>query len=311
MFEPPEIQEGIAFRQSIPLDLMALLRRWAQGFVPLNGIESSLSELIDVRDAHPVERVAGAVTAQDLIATAEPGDVAHRLHWKQVAATRSPGRPMASRTRSTSCSSTRSWSRSCTARPTTCNEYCKYYKNVENAHYKFIPMVHRVSNDGTLSHVTGIVTISPEEFEAMPKRFDGEWLRDSFPEVAQSMDRFIDKVKRETNGEVVGDLEIIRIPLNLYRARNATNLACAGSDHPFATTPVFLVGDSAIGSPYFQSISLGFECAMFLAGLIDAGRPGGRRDARSLRALHLQAVAARVHPEQDDQEQQGPVPVAR
>ena len=38
--------------------------------------------------------------------------------------------------------------------------------------------------------------------------------------------------------------------------------------HPFAETPVFLLGDSAIGSPYFQSISLGFECAMFLAGLI-------------------------------------------
>jgi hypothetical protein len=31
---------------------------------------------------------------------------------------------------------------------------------------------------------------------------------------------------------------------------------------------VFLAGDSAIGSPYFQAISLGFECAMFLAGLI-------------------------------------------
>jgi hypothetical protein len=37
-------------------------------------------------------------------------------------------------------------------------------------------------------------------------------------------------------------------------------------DHPFARSPVFLVGDSAMGSPYFQSISLGFECAMFLAG---------------------------------------------
>ena len=37
---------------------------------------------------------------------------------------------------------------------------------------------------------------------------------------------------------------------------------------------MFLAGDSAIGSPYFQSISLGFECAMFLAGLIEAGRRG-------------------------------------
>jgi 2-polyprenyl-6-methoxyphenol hydroxylase-like FAD-dependent oxidoreductase len=31
---------------------------------------------------------------------------------------------------------------------------------------------------------------------------------------------------------------------------------------------VFLAGDAAIGSPYFQSISLGFECAMYLAGLV-------------------------------------------
>lgn len=29
-------------------------------------------------------------------------------------------------------------------------------------------------------------------------------------------------------------------------------------DHPFSRSAVFLVGDSAIGSPYFQSISLGF-----------------------------------------------------
>ena len=105
----------------------------------------------------------------------------------------------------------------------------------------------------------------------MPTQFDGEWLRGNFPGVAQSMDRFIDKIRQETNGEIVGDLEIVRIPLNLYRARNATNRqwrTAQHRDHPFASTPVFLLGDSAIGSPYFQSISLGFECAMFLAGLI-------------------------------------------
>jgi 2-polyprenyl-6-methoxyphenol hydroxylase-like FAD-dependent oxidoreductase len=273
VFEPAEIQEGIAFRQSIAPDLMALLRRWAQGFVPLNGIEISLSELIDTRDARPVERIAGAVTAQDMIALVEPGDVL------------------------IDCTGSRSLLRDQLApdgeentlnfvfehalvvtflysQTYECNEFCKYYKNVENAHYKFIPMVHRVSSDGSLSHVTGIVTISPEEFEAMPKRFDGAWLRENYPDVAGSMDRFIGKVKEETSGEVVGDLEIIRIPLNLYRARHSTSLACAG-DHPFATTPVFLTGDSAIGSPYFQSISLGFECAMFLAGLLaqdDVGR---------------------------------------
>ena len=84
-------------------------------------------------------------------------------------------------------------------------------------------------------------------------------------------DRFIDKIKEESQGEILGDLEIVRIPLDLYRARNATSrqwLTAGPTDHPLATSPVFLAGDSAIGSPYFQSISLGFECAMYLAGLI-------------------------------------------
>jgi len=105
----------------------------------------------------------------------------------------------------------------------------------------------------------------------MPSTFDGHWLRDNFPRVADSMDGFIDQIKEETHGEVVGDLEIVRIPLNLYRARHATSerwYTMGPFYHPFAITPVFLVGDSAIGSPYFQSISLGFECAMSLAQLI-------------------------------------------
>jgi hypothetical protein len=119
--------------------------------------------------------------------------------------------------------------------------------------------------------VTGIVHITEEDYQAMPPQFDGQWLRANFPVVAQSMDRFIDHIKLETHGEVIGDLEIVRIPLNLYRGRNATNRcwrADALRDHPFANSPVFLLGDSAIGSPYFQSISLGFECAMRLAALL-------------------------------------------
>jgi hypothetical protein len=155
--------------------------------------------------------------------------------------------------------------------PYDCNEYCKYYKNKENPRYKFIPMVNRTHYDGSVSHVTGIVNIGAEEFETMPARFDGGWLRDNVPAVAQSMDRFIDKIREETHGEILGDLEVVRIPLDLYRARNATNrqwLTATPDEHPFAASPVFLAGDSAIGSPYFQSISLGFECAMFLAGLI-------------------------------------------
>ena len=66
----------------------------------------------------------------------------------------------------------------------------------------------------------------------------------------------------------MGDLDITRIPLEVYRARNMTNRRWVGSglDHPMADARVFLLGDSAIGSPYFQSISLGLENAFFLAG---------------------------------------------
>ncbi len=82
------------------------------------------------------------------------------------------------------------------------------------------------------------------------------------------MDRFIDKVRAETHGQLVGDLQIVRIPLDVYHARNTTSRRwhASGLDHPLATAPVFLLGDAAIGSPYFQSVSLGLECAFFLAG---------------------------------------------
>ena len=69
--------------------------------------------------------------------------------------------------------------------PYDCNEQCKYFKNVENARYKFIPAVNRTFYDGSISHVTGIVNISAADFEKMPPRFDGQWLRDNFPDVAE------------------------------------------------------------------------------------------------------------------------------
>jgi 2-polyprenyl-6-methoxyphenol hydroxylase-like FAD-dependent oxidoreductase len=302
VFDPRELEEGLAFRQSIPSDLMALLRGWALGFCPLNSIERDISDLIDGRRSNTVQRTAAILTAEDAIAMLEPGDIL------------------------IDCTGSKSLLRDRLVRPASgevdggtntlnirleyalvitflygqtydCNEYCKYFKNIENAHYKFIPMVHRIYNDGGVSHVSGIVNISAEDYEAMPSRFDGQWLRSNFPSVAQSMDRFIDKIKQETHGELLGDLEIVRIPLDLYRARNATSRQwrTAGlGDHPFASSPVFLAGDSAIGSPYFQSISLGFECAMYLAGLI-AQRDLPLRDMLDRYELHIYKQWLRVY----------------
>jgi len=275
VFDPAELDEGLAFRQSIPSDLMTLLRGWALGFCPLNAIERSLSDLIDARSSNAVQRTAAVVSAEDAMAMLEPGDIlidctgSRSLLRDQLAAASGEvdgGMNTLNIRLEYALVITFLYGQTYD-----CNEYCKYYKNIENAHYKFIPMVHRTHYDGSISHVTGIVNITAEEYEAMPSRFDGQWLRSNFPDVAQSMDRFIDKIKQETHGEILGDLEILRIPLNLYRARNATSRqwrTAAPDDHPFASSPVFLAGDSAIGSPYFQSISLGFECAMYLAGLI-------------------------------------------
>jgi len=275
IFDPAELDEGLAFRQSIPSDLMALLRGWTSGFCPLNSIELEVSDLIDARGSSALQRTAAVVTAKDAMAMLEPGDVlidctgARSLLRDHLV----PGSEEIDGDANTLLIRLE-YALVITflyGQKYDCDEYCKYYKNIENAHYKFIPMVHRTHYDGSVSHVTGIVNITAEEYEAMPSRFDGQWLRSDFPSVAQSMDRFIDKIKEETHGEILGDLEIIRIPLDLYRARNATSrkwLTAGPTDHPLATSPVFLAGDSAIGSPYFQSISLGFECAMYLAGLI-------------------------------------------
>jgi 2-polyprenyl-6-methoxyphenol hydroxylase-like FAD-dependent oxidoreductase len=275
LFDPSELAEGLALRQSIPSDLMTLVRGWARGFCPLNSIERDVSDLIDGRRWNTVQRAEAVVTAENAMAMLEPGDIlidctgSNSLLRDHLvpASSEADGATNTLKIRL-------EYALVITflyGQTYDCNEYCKYYKNIENAHYKFIPMVHRIHRDGMISHVCGIVNITAEDFEAMPSRFDGQWLRSNFPGVAQSMDHFIDKVKKETHGEILGDLEIIRIPLDLYRARNATSRQwrTAGlSDHPFASSPVFLAGDSAIGSPYFQSISLGFECAMYLAGLI-------------------------------------------
>ena len=275
VFDPRELEDGLAFRQSIPADLMDLLREWAQGFCPLNAIERSVSDLIDNRDTSSVERRTAVVTTEEAIGLLEPEDILIdctgcksllRDHLVPGAGDVVPGANTFEIRLEYALVITFLYGQTYE-----CNEYCKYYKNVGNLNYKFIPAVHRTYYDGAVSHVTGIVNITPEDYAAVPPRCDGEWLRGNFPGVARSMDRFIDKVKQETNGEIVGDLEVVRIPLSLYRARNATSRRWregGPADHPFATSPVFLAGDSAIGSPYFQSISLGFECAMFLAGLL-------------------------------------------
>lgn len=270
IFDQSELEKGLAYRRTLASDLRGLIKDWTCGFVPLNMIEESLSELIESRDTGTVERVPCAVDADQALAMLEPDDVlvdctgSHSLMRDLLR----PGTDLSEPDRNTA------KLRMEYALVVTflydqnyeCNEYCKYYKNVGNSTYKFIPAVRRTYYDGSVSHVTGIIKISEDEYNAMPARCDADSLRAQFPAVAESMNRFIDKVKAESNGEILGDIQIIRIPLDLYHARSVTSLSwqSSGIDHPLAKSSVFLLGDSALGSPYFQSISLGLESAFVL-----------------------------------------------
>ena len=75
VFDPAELDQGLAFRQSIPTDLMTLLHGWTLGFCPLNAIERSLSDLIDARGSSQLQRTEAVVTAEDAMAMLEPGDL--------------------------------------------------------------------------------------------------------------------------------------------------------------------------------------------------------------------------------------------
>ena len=152
VFDPAELDEGLAFRQSIPADLMALLRGWTTGFCPLNAIERSLSDLIDARGSSAVQRTAAVVTAEDAMAMLEPGDILIdctgaksllRDHLVPGAEELDGGANTFKIRLEYALVITFLY-----GQKYDCNEYCKYYKNIENAHYKFIPMVHRTYYDG-------------------------------------------------------------------------------------------------------------------------------------------------------------------
>ena len=275
VFDIAEIEEALAFRQSVPGDLMSLIHEWVQGFCPLNSIEEKLSNLIDNRGINGVERIESNITADQAIAMLGTGDILIDCTGsKSLLRDHLVPGPATGNKDANTFNIQLEYAIIVTFvynQEYQCNEVCKYYKNVENPHYKFIPFVDRTCYDGNITFVSGIVNITPEDYNVMPATFDGQWLRANFPQVAVSMDHFIEKIKQETHGEIISNLEVVRIPLNLYRALNVTSrkwLTQQGDDHPFTSSPVFLVGDSALGSPYFQSISLGLESAIHLAGLI-------------------------------------------
>ena len=95
IFEPFELETRLAYRRLVAPDVRALLDEWTRGFVPLNTVEQTLSDSIDRRGNRDVERVAGALTADDAVALVAGRDP-RRLHGRALTAARpagSRGRP--------------------------------------------------------------------------------------------------------------------------------------------------------------------------------------------------------------------------
>ena len=109
--------------------------------------ERSISDLIDARASNPVERTAAVVTAEDAMAMLEPGDVLIdstgsrsllRDHLVPGSGEVDGGANTLKIRLEFALVITFLY-----GQKYDWNEYCKYYKNIENAHYKFIPMVNR------------------------------------------------------------------------------------------------------------------------------------------------------------------------
>ena len=91
IFDPAELETRLAYRRTIAPDLRALLETWTRGFVALNTIEQTLSDLIEARAPGPSSASPATSPPTTALAMLEPGDAARGLHGFAVAAARPPG----------------------------------------------------------------------------------------------------------------------------------------------------------------------------------------------------------------------------
>jgi hypothetical protein len=75
IFDPVELETRLAYRRTVAPDLRALLDEWSRGFVALNTIENTLSELIETRATGTVERISTRLEPDEALCMLGPGDV--------------------------------------------------------------------------------------------------------------------------------------------------------------------------------------------------------------------------------------------
>ncbi|CAF0811620.1 unnamed protein product [Adineta steineri] len=149
-----------------------------------------------------------------------------------------------------------------------CNALCKYYKNQNTRKFRIIPAIGDTYsiNQQRETHVTCLITIEEPLFQQLSQvgRITYDYLKQNQKQIYDDLNTFLNNLSTENLSKIRFDtMKFICIPLQVYRARNLTYTA---SDNELNQHWV-LMGDAAMGGPYFQSISIGFESAIYFAYL--------------------------------------------
>ncbi|CAF1271552.1 unnamed protein product [Adineta steineri] len=148
-----------------------------------------------------------------------------------------------------------------------CNELCKYYKNQNTKKFQIIPAIDDTYTTGERqTHVTCLITIETPLYKQLSKigRITYDYLKENQNEIYDDLNTFFSNLSTGNLNKIHFDtMEFICIPLQVYRARKFTHTV----NNNDLNQHWVLMGDAAMGGPYFQSISMGFESAIYFAYL--------------------------------------------
>ncbi|CAF1383945.1 unnamed protein product [Adineta steineri] len=148
-----------------------------------------------------------------------------------------------------------------------CNELCKYYKNKNTKKFQIIPAIDDTYSTGERqTHVTCLITIETPLYEQLStiRRITYDYLKENQNDIYDDLNTFLSNLSTGNLSKIHFDtMKFISIPLQVYRARKLTHTVNTNDLNQHWV----LMGDAAMGGPYFQSISMGFESAIYFAYL--------------------------------------------
>jgi 2-polyprenyl-6-methoxyphenol hydroxylase-like FAD-dependent oxidoreductase len=148
-----------------------------------------------------------------------------------------------------------------------CNELCKYYKNKNTKKFRVIPSIDDTYMMGERqTNVTCLITIDKNIFEQLStmRSLTYGYLEEHQREIYDDLNIFLNNLTAGDISKIRFDtMEFIALPLNIYRAKKLTHSL---NDNNLNQHWI-LMGDAAMGGPYFQSISMGYEAAIYFAYL--------------------------------------------